>query len=207
MKSFLLIDDHAVVRRGVSFLLNDLYNPCVIDEAEDEQQVLEKISSRNYDLLVLDINIPNTNTLDLLKQIFVKTPEAKVLMFSMNQEKMYAQRYLDAGAKGFLSKDAPIVEIERAINLIFNGKNYYSEALIDSIMSGKKGTTKANPFKNLSEREFEICNLLLAGKSLTEISQQLNIQTSTTGTHKAKIFEKLDVKNLVELIELSKVHM
>jgi DNA-binding NarL/FixJ family response regulator len=207
MKTFLLIDDHAVVRRGVSFLLSDLYKPCKIDEAENEQQVLEKISGNDYDLLVLDINIPNTNTLDLLKHILIKKPDAKVLMFSMNPEKMYAQRYLEAGAKGFLSKDAPIDEIERAINLIFNGKNYYSDALIDSVMSNKRGTAKNNPFKTLSEREFEICNLLLGGKSLTEISHQLNIQTSTTGTHKAKIFEKLDVKNLVELIELSKIHM
>lgn len=207
MRSFLLIDDHAVVRKGVSFLLSDLYNPCIVDEADNEQQVLEKLSTNTYDLIVLDINIPNVNTLDLLKHILLRTPEAKVLMFSMNPEKMYAQRYLEAGAKGFLSKDAPVQEIERAINLIFNNRNYYSEALVDSIMTERKGNAEKNPFKKLSEREFEICNLLLSGKSLTEISHQLNIQTSTTGTHKAKIFEKLDVKNLVELIDLSRIHM
>lgn len=207
MKTFLLIDDHAVVRKGVKFLLNDLYAPCEIEEAETEKQVLEMISIKSYDLLVLDINIPNTNTLDLLKKILHQSPNAKVLIFSMNPEKMYAQKYLEAGAKGFLSKDAPIDEMERAINLIFNDKNYYSQTLIDAIMSDKRGTTKSNPFKNLSEREFEICTLLLAGKSLTEISHDLNIQTSTTGTHKAKIFEKLNVKNIVELIELSKLHL
>ena len=206
MRKFLLIDDHAVVRKGINFLLNDLYKPCIIDEAENEQQVLEKITASDYDLMILDINIPNTNTLDLLKHILATKPEAKILMFSMNPEKMYAQRYIEAGARGFLSKDAPVNEIERAINLIFSNRNYYSETLVDSIMTEKKGSTEKNPFNKLSEREFEICNLMLAGKSLTEISHHLNIQTSTTGTHKAKIFQKLNVENLVELIELSRIH-
>ena len=205
MRRFLLIDDHAVVRKGISFLLNDLYKPCVVDEAENEEQVLTAIDSNHYDLLILDINIPKTNTLDLLKQILTKAPEAKVLVFSMNPEKLYAKRYVEAGAKGFLSKDAPVQEIETAINLIFEGEIYYSPDFVNST-SQKKKNNEQNPFNKLSEREFEICNLMLAGKSLTEISGLLHIQTSTTGTHKAKIFQKLNVENLVELIELSRNH-
>lgn len=206
MKNFLLIDDHAVVRKGVKYMLTEFYKPCKIDEAENEEQVVEKIKSDSYDLIFLDINMPETNTYELLKYILQKNPGIRVLIFSMNAEKIHAKRYLEAGAKGFLSKDAPIDELNRAINLILNNRTYYSEALINTLMHEKTGKQKANPFEKLSEREFQIVNLLLEGKSLTEISGILNIHTSTTGTHKAKIFEKLHVNNLVELIELAKIH-
>jgi DNA-binding NarL/FixJ family response regulator len=197
------VDDHAVVRSGVKYMLTEFYKPCTVDEAENEEQVVEKIKHDNYELILLDINIPRTNTLELLRYILFKTPQAKVLMFSMNPEKLHAKRYLDAGAKGFLSKEAPVDEIKRAINVVLSGRKYYSETLVNSLLEQKDCERKVNPFEKLSEREYQIANLLLEGKSLTEISGILKIHTSTTGTHKAKIFEKLNVKNLVELIDLS----
>ncbi len=205
MKKFLLVDDHAVVRSGVKYMLSEIYKPCTIDEAANEPQLLQKIKSVQYDLVFLDMNIPETNTLDLLKYMLIKQPALKVLMFSMNAEKLHAKRYLDAGAKGFLSKESSIDEIKRAINLVINNRPYYSEALIDSLIHDKQQNKKANPFEKLSEREYQISQLLLEGRSLSEISSQLKIHTSTTGTHKAKIFEKLQVKNLVELIDLAKM--
>lgn len=205
MKNFLLIDDHAVVRNGVKYLLTDLYPDCNVDEAENEAQAIESVKDNSYDLIFLDINIPQTNTLDLLKYILNIKPEIKVLMFSMNAEKLYAKRYLEAGAKGFISKDAPVDELKRAINIVLNNKNYYSEAFIDTIMSGKTGKNN-NPIENLSQREFEIYNLLAAGKSLTEISELLDIHKSTLGTHKAKILSKLNLRNMFELIEFAKLN-
>jgi two-component system, NarL family, invasion response regulator UvrY len=204
--NFLLIDDHAVLREGMRFILKEFYKECIIDEAENEAQAIKKIKENAYDLVVMDINMPETNALGLLKVALTYREDLKVLMFSMNSEKIHAKRYIEAGAKGFLSKDAPIDEIKKAVSTALNNKNYYSQDLINKLVLEKSGKEKSSPFDKLSDREFEIASLLLAGKSLSEISSLLNIQTSTTGTHKAKLFEKLQVKNLVELIELANMY-
>lgn len=206
MKNFLLVDDHPVVRNGVKYMLNEFYKTSTVDEAADEFEVIEKMRSNNYDLIFLDINIPNTNTLGLLKHILIIKPETKVLIFSMNAEMMHAKRYLDAGAMGYLSKDAPVDEINKAINLILNNRKFYSQTFVESLFSRKGRAHDESPFEKLTEREFQIVNMFLEGKSLTEISRLLHIQPSTTGTHKTKIFEKLNVKNLVELIELANLN-
>lgn len=206
MKNFLLIDDHAIVRRGIGYLLIELHSPCNIDEAENETLAIEKIKKTAYDLIFLDINLPENNTLNFLKYILIIAPEAKALIFSMNTEKMHARRYIEAGAKGFLSKDSPVEEIKRAVHLVLNNRNYYSETFIDTMMGEKTGNKTNSPIDRLSEREFEILNLLICGKTITQIAGLLNIQTSTIGTHKAKVFEKLNVKNLVELIEFTRLH-
>jgi two-component system, NarL family, invasion response regulator UvrY len=206
MKKFFVIDDHAIVRNGVRYMLEEFYRPCSVDEATNEQEVIKKIRSEDYDLVLLDINIPKTNTIDLLKFMLITKPDTKVLIFSMNAEKMHARRYLDAGAMGFLSKDAPIDEIKRAISLVLNNKKYYSQEFIGYLLEEKTGTQCSNPFQKLTEREFAIVTLFLQGKSLTEVSSILNIQRSTTGTHKAKLFEKLKVNNMIELVELAQTY-
>jgi two-component system invasion response regulator UvrY len=187
-------------------MLNEYWQPCVVDEAESEDEAIALTKTKIYDLVLLDINIPNTNTIELLKYLLIIRPQLKVIIFSMNAEKMHAKRYLDVGAHGFLSKDASIDEIKRAINMVLNNRKYYSENFIDSFFSKKNNEISTNPFERLTEREFEIVSMFLQGKTLTEISELLSIQRSTTGTHKAKIFEKLNINNLVELIELASIY-
>ena len=203
MKKFLLVDDHVVVRSGIKILLSEIYNPAEIHEAMNGDTALEKLKTEKFDLTILDIQMPNTDTLGLMDFIHITYPEAKVLMFSMSAENIYARRFMKAGAYGFISKEAPLEEITRAINLILSGKKYisdsFAEKLAEDTFSGKSG----NPFNQLSPREFEIVSLLLDGKTVTDISLALNIQTSTVGTHKARLFEKLGVTNLLELKELA----
>lgn len=203
MKRFLLIDDHAIVRSGIKFWLSAEYNPSEIDEAENGKEATQKINNNDYDLLLLDIHMPDTNSFDLLKYIMSTKPNSKVLIFSMNSEGMYAKRFLRAGAVGFVSKDAPIEELKKAVDLTLNNKKYYSEKFIDTILNEKAGEENNNPFLKLSGREFEITILLLEGKSVSEISQILNIHNSTTGTYKARIFEKLNIENVFQLNKLA----
>lgn len=203
MKRFLLIDDHAIVRSGIKFWLSAEYNPSEIDEAENGKEATQKVDDNDYDLLLLDIHMPETNSFDLLKHIMTTKPESKVLIFSMNSEGMYAKRFLRAGAVGFVSKDAPIEELKKAINLTLNNKKYYSDKFIDTILNEKAGEENTNPFLKLSGREFEITSLLLEGKAVSEISQLLNIHNSTTGTYKARIFEKLNIENVFQLNKLA----
>lgn len=203
MKKFLLVDDHVVVRSGIKILLADIYNPSQIYEAMDGESALEKLKGQEFDLIILDIQMPNTDTLGLMEYIHITYPQAKVLMFSMSAENIYAKRFMKAGAYGFISKEAPLEEITRAISIILGGKKYISESLAEKLAEDSFSGKSANPFNELSPREFEIVTLLLDAKTVTEISHSLNIQTSTVGTHKARLFEKLGVNNILELKEMA----
>lgn len=200
---FLLIDDHVVVRSGLKLILSDLYKPCIIDEAEDGESAIIKMKLHAYDLIILDIKMPNTNTFSLMEYIKNNYPDLKVLVFSMNSESIYAKRFLNAGARGFINKIAPLDEIVKAINVILSGKRYISETLLEVLAELGGDLKRENSFDALSPREFEIVSMLLAGDGISQIAHKLNLQVSTVGTHKARIFEKLKVTNLIELKELA----
>lgn len=203
MKKFLLVDDHEVVRSGIKTVLTDIYNPCEIHEAINGDTAVAKLKEHTFDLILLDIQMPQTGTFGLMEYIHITYPDAKVLVFSMSAENVYAKRFMKAGAHGFISKEAPLDEIIRAFNIILNGKKYISESLAERLAEDSFSGKMGNPFNELSPREFEIVFLLLEGKTVTEISQTLNIQVSTVGTHKARLFEKLGVDNLLKLKELA----
>jgi two-component system invasion response regulator UvrY len=138
-----------------------------------------------------------------MEYIHVRYPETKVLVFSMSSEKIYAKRFLKAGAKGFLSKDSSLDEITKAFNMVLNNRKYISENLAEALVEDSLSDTPSNPFDKLSIREFEIASLLLSGQTLGDISAALNLQASTVGTHKARAFEKLGVNSILELKELA----
>jgi two-component system, NarL family, invasion response regulator UvrY len=203
MKKFLLVDDHEVVRSGIKTILADIYYPCDIHEAKDGDTAVAKLKENKYDLILLDIQMPKTGTFGLMEYIRITYPDARVLMFSMSAENIYAKRFMKAGAYGFISKEAPLDEILRAINIILGGKKYISESLAEKLAEDSFSGKLGNPFNELSPREFEIVSLLLEGKTVTDISHTLNIQVSTVGTHKARLFEKLGVDNILKLKELA----
>ena len=206
MKKFLLVDDHTVVRSGIKILLSDIYNPSEIHEAINGETAIAKLKDEQFDMIMLDIQMPNTDTLGLMEYIHITYPKAKVLMFSMSAENIYAKRFMKAGASGFISKESPLEEITRAINAVLSGKKYISETLAEKLAEDSFSGKSGNPFNELSPREFEIVTLLLEGKTVTDISHTLNIQTSTVGTHKARLFEKLGVANILELKEIANTY-
>jgi len=183
-------------------LLSEIFMPCEVYEANSGESAIEKLKENAYDLIIMDIQIPNTDTLGFMEYIHTRYPEARVLIYSMSAENIYAKRFLKAGAKGFISKDAELEEIKKAINLILNGRKYISESLALSLAE-ESFTNHPNPFSKLSSREFEIFTLLISGQPIKDISKVLNLHTSTIGTHKARLFEKLNVTNILELKELS----
>ena len=203
MKKFLLVDDHVVVRSGISGLLSEIFKPCEVFEAGDTESATQKLKEHQYDLIIMDIQMPNSDTLGLMEYINVRYPGARVLIFSMSSENIYARRFLKAGAKGFLPKDSSLDEIKKAINLILNGRKYVSDTLAEMLTGSSFNDGPGNPFEKLSHREFEIASLLLSGQTVSEISKSLNLQVSTIGTHKARVFEKLGVGNLIELKEMA----
>jgi len=202
----LLADDHVIIRTGLKkFILNYISN-AIIDEAFDGDSAFAKIKSNNYQLIILDINMPNTDSFGLLSNIMVVRPEANVLMFSMNAEEIYAKKYLQLGAKGYLSKTASESEIQNALDMVISGKRYISAALSQTLTNEAIGKKSENPFDTLSPREFEIVLHLIRGESLASICKALTLQTSTVGTHKARIFEKLKCTNIIDINALAKVY-
>jgi two-component system invasion response regulator UvrY len=207
MPDILLVDDHSIVRTGLKLLINDFLSHTHIDEANDGESALQKVKQMNYDLVIMDVNMPETDSFGTLQAILTIKPGTKVIMFSMNAEEVYAKRYLKMGAKGYLRKDAANDEIEKAIDTVLNGKSYISHSLTQKLLSDfQLKNETGNPFDKLSPREFEIVQHLAQGDSITEISKKLNVHTSTVGTHKARIFEKLGVHNVIELTNLAKAH-
>jgi DNA-binding NarL/FixJ family response regulator len=205
-EKFLLVDDHVVIRTGLRVLLTDLYPFAEIHEAFDGESMLKKLRENHFKLIVMDIQMPNTESISLLNTVISKYPGASVLIYSMSSESIYAKRFFKAGAKGFLSKEAPLSELKKAIQKVLSNKKYISETMVDILADDINQEKPSNPFSTLSPREFEIVSLLLGGTTLSGISHTLNIQPSTVATHKARLFEKLNVKNILELKDLAMVY-
>lgn len=207
MPDILLVDDHSIVTTGLKLVIESFLAFSKIDVANDGDSAFEKIKHHNYDLIIMDITMPNTDSFGMVNNILSIKPETRLIMFSMNSEEMYAIRYFKMGAMGYLRKDAPMSEIRKAVEGVLNNKKYISPELSERLVSDLHSNHNSkNPFDTLSPREFEIVQHLANGDSVSEISRKLNLHTSTIGTHKSRIFEKLQCHNIIELSNLAKVH-
>lgn len=199
---FLVADDHSIVRMGLKLMLEADYPDVVTDEAENGTEIVETIKAQRYDLLILDFQMPNTDTFSLIDNLLARDQHLKILIYSMASEKIYAGKLLKAGVKGFLSKEAKNTELLKAVEAVLNGRIYTSEQLEANDLQGL--ITASNPFADLSNKEMDILEYLVQGKTTKEISTLLNLQLSTISTHKFRIYRKLHVGNIAELIALTK---
>jgi two-component system invasion response regulator UvrY len=204
MHQILIVDDHAIVRTGLEVLISQ-HLEAETDTALDGKTALKKIKEKDYELLILDINMPDTDCGQLISTIQSLKPELSILIFSMNEEALFAMHYLKLGARGFLSKNSVDEEIIYAIKQILKGKKFISAELVEAIEKDRN-TANTNPFQTLSERELTVTHQLLKGKNILEISEIMNLHTSTVGTYRTRIFEKLGIKSLIDLAELARIH-
>lgn len=204
--NFLIVDDHEIVRSGVKNVLGVLYKPDSIFEAIDEESAMMLYVERDYDLVIMDVQLPKTDTIRLIEFMLQKNPATKVLMFSMTPEKIYAGKFYNAGVMGFVSKSAGLDELTRAIDMVLNGRKYYSKFYTDQQSAYSKNHNFTNPFKSLSSREMEVAMLLLKGSTIVTISDQLAINPSTVASHKAHIYQKLGVDTSGELIAIGRLN-
>lgn len=197
----LLVDDHLVVKAGVSIILNSEIDNLEIAYSKDYDETVQLIKTILYDLIILDINIPGGKRTEMIKEIKATLPTVKILMFSAHEEDSHAMRYIHAGADGYLNKLSGEQKIVEAVRSIINYGKYLTDEIIDKLSDDERLQESANPFDKLSNREVEIVKLLIKGEGTLEISNNLGIQMSTVSTYKNRIFEKLKINNLVELIE------
>jgi two-component system invasion response regulator UvrY len=206
MQNILIADDHSIVRAGLKLLINSSIRDVSIDEAEDGEAVIKKMKSAPFDLLILDINMPHTESFSLTAYLLKEYPGLKIIIFTMNQEVFFAKRFLKIGAHGYLNKYSKEAEIKYAIQKVLSGKRYISDNLAEILSGELTRKKKDNPFEDLSDREFEVVLQMLKGSSVSEIANTLSLHKSTVGTHKTRILDKLKISNTVELINLARLY-
>jgi len=199
MKRILLVDDHSIVRAGLRSLI-DLENDMrVEDEAASGFEALQKVRNQEYDIVVLDISMPDKNGVDTLHDLKHVAPDLPVLILSGYAEQQYALNLIRSGCKGYLSKDSSPEEIIKAIRTICNGRLYISAALAEMMATELTQPSDKKLHETLSDREFQVFFKLASGKSVTAIGEELFISVKTVSTYRARILEKMNLKTNADL--------
>lgn len=204
MNKVLIVEDHSVVRMGLNLLIHELYQKVTVIEGETFFEALELLREHQFDLIILDINIDGSEGTKMISIIRSTAENVAILIFSACDEEKYALRYIQAGASGFLSKKASRMDLIAALRAIEKGEKYVSNIIGQQMLnavSDRLSISRVSNWKNLSEREHEIAQLLVQGKWTGEIAGLLNLKASTISTFKRRIFEKFDVTNITELVK------
>jgi two-component system, NarL family, invasion response regulator UvrY len=197
----LIVDDHAIVRRGLRELVSDEFRGAAFGEASDARQALEQLRKKAWDLALIDINLPGKNGLDLLKELKAQWPKLPVLVLSGYPEDQFAVRVLKAGAGGYMTKESAPEELAKAIRKILGGGRYVSPALAEKLALGLRKDLTRTPHETLSDREYEVMSRIALGKTVTEIAEELSLSAKTISTYRARVLEKLDVRNSAEIVQ------
>jgi DNA-binding NarL/FixJ family response regulator len=200
----LIVDDHPVVRYGLLQMLSNEPDFEVCGEAASAQEALALVESRKPDIAVVDISLKGTNGIELVKQIHAMRPEARILVSSMHDEKLFAERALRAGASGYINKQVAITEMVGALRRVLSGKVYLSPPMTERMVERAArldSDASRSVIQRLSDRELEVFSLLGDGHSTREVAQRLNLSVKTIETHRAQIKRKLGLRNSTELIQ------
>jgi DNA-binding NarL/FixJ family response regulator len=195
----LIAEDHAVVREGVRQLLIDRGVADDVDEAQTGAEALARASKHVYDVILLDISLPDINGVEVLKRLKRKVPRIPVLMFSMYREDQYAVRALKAGAAGYLSKTVDTVQMIAAIQQVAAGRKYVSPAMAEALADYVSFDGEQMPHEKLSDREYQTLCMLASGKRLTDIAVALSLSVKTVSVYRTRLLEKMKLRNNAEL--------
>jgi DNA-binding NarL/FixJ family response regulator len=202
----LIVDDHPMTRSGLAHMINHQPDMIVSGEAESAAQALAALEASVPDLMLVDITLPGKSGLELIKDIKAMHPGLPVLVISMHDESLYADRVLRAGARGYITKHEGGEKLMRAVRHVLSGKVYVSEdmsAHILDIFSGGQTTLNRSSIESLSDREFEVFELVGEGLSARQIAERLHLSAKTVDAHRANIKEKLKMKSSAELISFA----
>lgn len=195
----LICDDHKIVREGLRQILQQLEGVTFIGEAQDGNEALSLLSCEAYDILLLDISLPDRNGLEILQSVKVKWPSTNVLMLSMHPQEQYAKRALALGASGYLTKDTASEELLLAVKKVSTGGLYISQSLAESPAFSLGYDTLRPKHHLLSVREFDIMIKLANGKALQDIANELFISNKTVSTYRSRIMDKMSLTKNAEL--------
>lgn len=196
MMKFLIADGHAIVRKGLVHLLHEEFPTAENTEVTNSAEVFQQLSKQIWDLILLDISMPGKNGIEVLKQIRANGIKAPILMIGMHSEEQYALRALKAGGSGFLNKESATEELLASIHKVLSGKKYISASVAEKLAE-YLGTKQDHEL--LSDREMQVFQFIALGKTASEIAEEILLSINTISTYRARILEKLNLKNNAEL--------
>ena len=204
-KKILIVDDHPLMREGLRKTINHEPDLVVCGSAEAAPQALDAVHKLAPDLVLVDVTLPGKSGLELVKDLHVLYPHLLMLVLSMHDESLYAERMLRAGARGYLSKQTPTTELIKAIRQVFAGGIYLSPEVSEHLLRRFSGPVPKNtsPLEILTHREFEIFQLVGGGKSPREIALELHLSPKTVAVHSTNIRQKLALKTHAQLIRFA----
>lgn len=206
MIDILVVDDHALIRKGLKMLLEEDPDFHIKGEAETGIQAINMLREQHFDLVLLDISLSDKHGIDVLKQLKSEQPDLKVIVLSMYPEDQYGVRALKAGAAGYVNKQSAPEKLVGAIQQVISGKKYISETLAEQLLSNLIGESQELMHQNLSNREYQTLCLMASGKSLTEISEIMVLSPKTVSVYRARMLEKMGFKNNAEAIHYAIAH-
>jgi DNA-binding NarL/FixJ family response regulator len=193
-------DDHPIVREGLKQLLAAAADLTIVGEAQNGQEVLARVRADDFDVLLLDMSMPGKSGVELIKQVHAEKPKLRILVLSMHEEEQYAVRALKAGATGYLTKESATVQLIAAIRKVAAGGAFISPAVAEQFALGAMPQGGGPPHAALSDREYQVFEMLVAGRSVGDIAGRLNLSVKTVSTHKARIMQKMNMTNQAELV-------
>ncbi|MBB5400331.1 response regulator transcription factor RqpR [Paraburkholderia sp. BR13439] len=195
----LIVEDHAVVRQGVRQLLLDRGVAREVAEAQSGSEALDSVVHHSFDVVLLDISLPDMNGVEVLKRLKRKAPRVAVLMFSMYREDQYAVRALKAGASGYLSKTVDAAQMIGAIQQVAAGRKYVSPEMAEALADYVSFDGEQLPHEKLSDREYQTLCMLASGKRLTDIAATLSLSVKTVSVYRTRLLDKMKLRNNAEL--------
>jgi two-component system invasion response regulator UvrY len=201
MKKILIVDDHAILRQGLKQLLKDEFTFVTFGESGTAAEAIEAVQAGDWDLVILDVSMPGRSGFEVLKEIKHLKPKMQILVHSMHNEDEFAIRALRNGASAYISKTESPNEILKAVHKLFAGGKYVSASLAEILAEDISGDLQAPDHETLSNREFSIMLLIAAGKTLTDIGNELSLSPKTVSTYRSRILDKMKFKSNADLIK------
>ena len=206
MINILVVDDHVLIRKGLKILLEENPDFKVSGEAESGAQAIKMLRENHFDLVLLDISLPDKHGMDVLKQLKLEQPGIKIIVLSMYPEEHYGVRALKAGAVGYINKQTAPEKLVGAVQQVIGGKKYISDSLAEQLLNNLIGESQDLLHQSLSNREYQTLCLMSSGNSLTEISEIMMLSPKTVSVYRARMLEKMGFKNNAEAVHYAIAH-
>jgi two-component system invasion response regulator UvrY len=206
MTKVMLVDDHDLVRTGIKRLLEDHPNIEIVGEAVSGEEALQQVTKYDPDVVLMDINMPGIGGLEATRKMLQRKPQLKIIVVTMHDDDLFPQRFLKAGALGYVTKGAKVEEILQAIRAVMANQHYLSAPIAQQIALSQVGEEATSPFDSLSERELQVLLMMMDGHSIGAISEKLCLSPKTVSTYRTRLYAKLGVQNDIELARLALLH-